>query len=85
VEGGDDFSFSPIFDENMCVVLEVDHEGFWSSVHSLLQSHGESTDLEGLPFFGGFGFLKERSLNWSAMKSSLPKVTLESPMFGVGN
>jgi hypothetical protein len=58
VEGGDDFSFSSILDEEVGVMLEVDHEGFFSGVHSLLQSGGESTDLEGLfPFFGGFGFL----------------------------
>jgi hypothetical protein len=61
----------------MCVVLEVGHEGFRSSVHSLLQSNGERARIwRDSPFFSGFGFLKERSPNWSAMKSSLPKVTL---------
>jgi hypothetical protein len=59
VESGDDITFSPIFDEKMSVVLEVDRKSFRSGIHNLLQSGGESTDLERLfSFFGGLWFLK---------------------------
>ena len=43
----------------MSVTLQVYCEDVRSSIHSLLQPDGESTDLEGLsPFFGRLGFLK---------------------------
>jgi hypothetical protein len=60
----------------MGVMLQVSPEGIWSCVHSVLQSGGESMDLEGLlPLFDYSGSWRHRSPNWLAMKSSLMKVT----------
>ena len=56
-------SVSPIFDKKVGITFLVYREGVWSSVHSLLQPDGESTDLEGLfSLFNRLGILKAQVL-----------------------
>jgi hypothetical protein len=48
VESRDDLTFSPIFNKKVSITFQGYREGVRSSIHSILQPGGESTDLEGL-------------------------------------